>query len=134
MQALGASLVAITPETPDNSLSTAEKNALAFDVCSDLDLSVSRSYGLVFQLYEELKPVYRAIAKDLSEWNASGTWELPIPATYVIDREPEDPPRVRRRKLRHAARAGRDPRGAPHPVTALHIPQTSKCEGALVVG
>jgi peroxiredoxin len=86
MQALGASLVAITPEKPDNSLSTAEKNALAFDVCSDLDLSVSRSYGLVFELYEELKPVYRAIAKDLSEWNASGTWELPIPATYVVNR------------------------------------------------
>jgi peroxiredoxin len=86
MQALGASLVAITPEKPDNSLSTAEKNALAFDVCSDLDLSVSRSYGLVFELYEELKPVYLAVAKDLSEWNASGTWELPIPATYVVDR------------------------------------------------
>jgi len=86
MQALGASLVAITPEKPDNSLSTAEKDALAFDVCSDLDLSASRSYGLVFELYEELKPVYRAIAKDLSEWNASGTWELPIPATYVVDR------------------------------------------------
>jgi peroxiredoxin len=86
MQALGASLVAITPEKPDNSLSTAEKNALAFDVCSDLDLSVSRSYGLVFELYEELKPVYLAVAKDLSEWNASGTWELPIPATYVLDR------------------------------------------------
>jgi peroxiredoxin len=86
IQALGASLVAITPEKPDNSLSTAEKNALAFDVCSDLDLSVSRSYGLVFELYEELKPVYLAVAKDLSEWNASGTWELPIPATYVVDR------------------------------------------------
>jgi peroxiredoxin len=86
MQALGASLVGITPEKPDNSLSTAEKNALAFDVCSDLDLSVSRSYGLVFELYEELKPIYLAVAKDLSEWNASGTWELPIPATYVVDR------------------------------------------------
>ena len=86
MQALSASLVAITPEKADNSLSTAEKNALAFDVCSDPDLSVSRSYGLVFELYEELKPVYLAVAKDLSEWNASGTWELPIPATYVVDR------------------------------------------------
>jgi len=86
MQVLGASLVAITPERPDNSLSTAEKNALAFDVCSDLDLSVSRNYGLVFELYEELKSVYRTVAKDLSEWNASGTWELPIPATYVVDR------------------------------------------------
>jgi peroxiredoxin len=86
IQALGASLVAITPEKPDNSLSTAEKNALAFNACSDLDLSVARSYGLVFELYEELKPVYRTVAKDLSEWNASGTWELPIPATYVIDR------------------------------------------------
>jgi peroxiredoxin len=86
MQALSATLVAITPEKPDNSLSTVEKNALAFDVCSDLDLSVARAYGLVFELYDELKPVYLAIAKDLSEWNASGTWELPIPATYVIDR------------------------------------------------
>jgi peroxiredoxin len=86
MQALSVSLVAITPEKPDNSLSTAEKNALAFDVCSDLDLSVSCSYGLVFELYQELKLVYRAIAKDLSEWNASGTWELPISATYVVDR------------------------------------------------
>ena len=85
MKALGASLVAITPENPDNSLSTVEKNALAFDVCSDTDLSVARSYGLVFSLAEELRSVYRMIAKDLSEWNASGTWELPIPATYVID-------------------------------------------------
>jgi len=87
MRALGASLVAITPEKPDNSLSTTEKNGLAFDVCSDLDLSVARSFGLVFELYQELKPVYQKIAKDLMEWNASGTWELPIPATYVIDRK-----------------------------------------------
>ena len=85
IEALGASLVAITPEKPDNSLSTAEKNGLAFDVCTDLGLSVARSFGLVFELYEELKPVYLKIAKDLSEWNANGTWELPIPATYVID-------------------------------------------------
>jgi len=85
MKALGASLVAITPENPDNSLSTVEKNALAFDVCTDTDLRVARSYGLVFSLAEELRSVYRTIAKDLSEWNASGTWELPMPATYVID-------------------------------------------------
>jgi peroxiredoxin len=85
MKALRASLVAITPENPDNSLSTVEKNALAFDVCTDKDLSVARSYGLVFSLADELRSVYLMIAKDLSEWNASGTWELPIPATYVID-------------------------------------------------
>ena len=83
--ALGATLVAITPEKEDNALSTAEKNAIAFEVCTDSDLSVARRFGLVFDLYEELQPVYRAIAKDLSQWNASGTWELPIPATYVID-------------------------------------------------
>jgi peroxiredoxin len=86
MQSVGASLIAVTPEKPDNSLSTAEKNALTFDVCTDTDLSVARRYGLVFSLAESLKPLYRTIAKDLSEWNASGTWELPIPATYVIDR------------------------------------------------
>ena len=86
IRALGARLIAITPEKEDNALSTAEKNALAFDVCTDDNLSVARAFGLAFELYEELKPVYRAIAKDLSEWNASGTWELAIPATYVIDR------------------------------------------------
>lgn len=86
MQALGASLIALTPERPDNSLSTAEKNGLTFDVCTDTGLSVARRYGLVFSLVESLKPVYKKIAKDLSEWNETGTWELPIPATYVVDR------------------------------------------------
>lgn len=48
MQALGASLIAITPETPDKSLSTTEKNALQFEVLTDTGNAVARQFGLAF--------------------------------------------------------------------------------------
>ena len=46
----GAMLVALTPELPDHSLTTQEKNALEFEVLTDLHNEVARSYGLVFKL------------------------------------------------------------------------------------
>jgi peroxiredoxin len=53
--AAGASLVAISPEKPDNTLSTAEKNALSFEVLSDVGQKVGRAFGLVYEFTEELK-------------------------------------------------------------------------------
>ena len=50
IQETGATLVAISPETPDNSLTTQEKNALTFPVLSDVDNQVARQFGLVFKL------------------------------------------------------------------------------------
>lgn len=82
---LGASLVAISPETPDNSLSTREKNKLGFEVLSDSDNEVARAYGLVFALAEELRPIYQEMGIDLPSRNGTQSFELPIPATYVID-------------------------------------------------
>ena len=55
---LGASLVAITPETPDNSLTTSEKNEIAFDVLTDTDNAYAKELGLVFQMPEDLRKVY----------------------------------------------------------------------------
>ena len=86
IRALGASLVAISPELPDKSLSTAEKNALEFEVLSDVADDAGRAYRLVFEFSEALKQVYLASGNDLSQWNANHEWHLPIPATYVIDR------------------------------------------------
>jgi peroxiredoxin len=84
ISALGASLVAVSPESPDKSLSTAEKNALEFEVLSDVKGEAGRAYRLFFDLSDELKALYNAGGNDLSKWNADGEWHLPMPATYVI--------------------------------------------------
>jgi peroxiredoxin len=84
IKALGASLVAISPQLPDSSLSTAETNALTFPVLSDVGNHVARSFGLVYALPEELRAALRSNNKALPGINGDETWELPVPATYVI--------------------------------------------------
>jgi len=81
---LEATLVAISPQTPDNSLSTVEKNELEFEVLSDVGNQVAQDFGLVFVLPEELRPIYQDFGIDLPAHNGDNTFELPIPATYVI--------------------------------------------------
>jgi len=83
--ALGAQLVTVSPEMPDKSLSTAEKNELAFEVLSDAGNKVAHSFGLVFSLAEELRPIYSSFGIDIPAYNGDDTFELPMPATYVID-------------------------------------------------
>ena len=83
--ALGAQLVTVSPEMPDKSLSTAEKNELAFEVLSDAGNQVAHSFGLVFSLAEELRPIYSSFGIDIPAFNGDDTFELPMPATYVID-------------------------------------------------
>ena len=85
MRELGATLVAVSPETPDNSLSTAEKNSLTFEVLSDVGNRVAHQFGIVFQLPEDLRPIYTEFGINLSAANGDDMFELPIPATYVIE-------------------------------------------------
>lgn len=87
LKSLGASLIAITPESPDNSLSTREKNELSFDVLSDSNLEVSDKFGLTFTLPEELTKIYGGFGINLPEVNGENAWRLPIPAAYVIGRD-----------------------------------------------
>jgi peroxiredoxin len=84
MAALGARLVAISPQLPDSSLSTAQTNALTFDVLSDAGNSVARRFGLVYALSEDLRDALRSNNKALPAFNGDDSWELPVPATYVI--------------------------------------------------
>jgi peroxiredoxin len=86
--AAGASLVAISPEKPDDTLSTAEKNALTFEVLSDVGQKVGRAFGLVYEFTDELKSAYQGFGLDIPARNgAPGEWALPVSATYVIDRD-----------------------------------------------
>ena len=86
--AAGASLVAISPEKPGDTLSTAEKNALTFEVLSDVDQKIGRAFGLVYEFTEELKSAYHGFNLDIPAHNGTpGEWALPVSATYVIDRD-----------------------------------------------
>lgn len=82
--AAGATLVAISPQTPDSSLSTSEKLQLAFPVLSDESNHVAESFGLTFTVPEALRQVYSEKGIDLPSANGDNTFRLPIPATYVI--------------------------------------------------
>jgi peroxiredoxin len=88
INAAGASLVAISPEKPDDTLSTAEKNALSFEVLSDVGQSVGRAFGLVYAFSDELKSAYQGFGLDIPARNGvAGEWALPISATYILDRD-----------------------------------------------
>jgi len=76
--------VAVSPETPDNALSTVEKNNLTFEVLSDMGNRVAREFGIVFQLPPALRPIYAGFGIDLPRANGDNTFELPIPATFII--------------------------------------------------
>lgn len=81
----GAQLVALTPELPDKSLDTTQKNKLEFEVLTDLNHKVADSYGLVFKLTPEVRDLYKDFF-NLNEFNGkdAGDDTLPLAATYVI--------------------------------------------------
>jgi len=82
----GASLIAVSPEKPDASLTQAEKLNLEFDVLSDPGNRVAGAYGLIMTVHESLRPLYLQWGIDLPAANDDDSYQLPVPATYVIDR------------------------------------------------
>ena len=89
LSTLNTNLVAISPETPDNSMTTSEKNELEFTVLSDIDNAYAKSLGLVFQLPEDLRTVYHSFNIDVPKHNGNQDYELPMPATYIINNNRE---------------------------------------------
>jgi peroxiredoxin len=87
IRSLGADLMAISPELPDNTLTMAEKHAIPIDVLSDATSEVLKKYRLWFEVPAEVKSLYlEKFGVNLEKYNGAGRWELPVPATYVIDR------------------------------------------------
>ncbi|HEY1957043.1 MAG TPA: peroxiredoxin-like family protein [Polyangiaceae bacterium] len=86
IRALGAELVAISPQKPDFTGALIEKHELAFPVLTDLHNTVARSYGLVFRLSEGLEALQNGFGNPLPKNNGDESWELPVPGTFVVDR------------------------------------------------
>jgi len=87
MRARGAELVAVSPQLPDISRQQVSDLQLDFEVLSDAGNAVARQFGLVFTLPEILRPVYAAWGIDLPASNGDDSFELPVPATYIVDRD-----------------------------------------------
>jgi peroxiredoxin len=87
IKALGSSMIAISPQTPDTSRKTALRNALSFDLLSDKNCQVARDYGIVFEVSDPLKQLYSELGHALPDYNGTEDWLLPVPATFVIDRQ-----------------------------------------------
>jgi peroxiredoxin len=85
LAAFGARLVAISPQSPDQSLSTAEKAELEFTVLSDPGNRVAERVGIVFQQADEVLEAQRALGLDLAQVNAEGSTRLPRPTVLIVD-------------------------------------------------
>lgn len=84
---LDAQLVAISPQTPDHSLSLKEKHELEFPVVSDPSGRTLRDYNLLYEFSPELIDLYQHVfGVDLTKFNGTLGWQLPVPATLVVDR------------------------------------------------
>jgi peroxiredoxin len=85
--AFGASLVAISPQTPDQSLSTVEKAELGFTVLSDPGSRLARQVGIVFQQADDVLDAQHKLGLDLAQVNAEGSTELPRPTVLIVDQD-----------------------------------------------
>ena len=84
IRALGASLVAISPQTAPNRRKSERENALSFPILSDHGNSVANEFGLRYRLPDDLIAVYKGFGNDLTVGNGEDSWTLPMPARYVI--------------------------------------------------
>ena len=80
-----ATLVAISPQSPDNSLTVIEKHHLTFEVLTDKDNVFAKQLGIVFELQDFVLPYYHALGIDLSSFNENTNNSLPIPAVFVVN-------------------------------------------------
>ncbi|KAJ0418532.1 redoxin domain-containing protein [Aspergillus carlsbadensis] len=85
LKARNVSLVAINPQLPDASLSTAEKNALEFPVLSDVGNKLARELGVVWAQPKSFGPIFQGFGVDWEKSYGDALLEVPIPATVLVD-------------------------------------------------
>lgn len=87
IKTLGASLIAISPQTSRHTISTVEKHELTYEVLSDRSNMIAHQFGIVFQISEYLRPMLYEKGHVLPRYNGDESFELPIPATFVVSQE-----------------------------------------------
>jgi peroxiredoxin len=86
-KALGANLVAISPEVGGAALTLKRQNGFAFEVLCDIDHGVSLAFGLLFRLPPGEHETFRKFEVPLPRLYGNDSWFLPVPGTFVVDRQ-----------------------------------------------
>jgi peroxiredoxin len=87
IQASGASLLAISPQTIQQSFFMADQHKLKFLLLSDSGNKIAAQFGLTYRVPDYQQSVYKRVFINLPFTNGDASWELPIPATYILDRD-----------------------------------------------
>ena len=83
----GAILAVVSPQTMQQSFFMRDQHKLRFPLLSDAGNKVARQFGLIYRVPDEQKAIYQRSFVNLAFVNGDDSWELPIPATYIIDRD-----------------------------------------------
>src|SRR3984957_17670004 len=87
LEARGASLVALSPQTSANSRRSQRENSLGFPILSDAGGEVSAQFGVRWTVPGYLRDIHKQLGADLTEFNGEDSWTLPMPARYVIGQD-----------------------------------------------
>jgi peroxiredoxin len=87
IQISGAALVAMSPQTVQQSFFMADQHRLKFPLLSDAGNKVARQFGLTYRVPDYQQAVYKRVFINLPFTNGDSSWELPIPATYILDQD-----------------------------------------------
>jgi peroxiredoxin len=87
IEATGASLVAISPQTVTQSSFMHDQHKLRFPLLADAGNRVARQFGLTYRVPAAQETLYRRAFVNLPFTNGDDGWELPIPATYILERD-----------------------------------------------
>jgi peroxiredoxin len=79
--------VVVSPQVARTPRETEEPKPLSYEVLRDFGNKVAEAYGLVFTLPDDLRAIYLKFGIDLAQGNGDGTWRLPVPARFVVDRQ-----------------------------------------------
>jgi peroxiredoxin len=87
IEQVGVTVAAISPQTVQQSFFMRDQHKFRFPLLSDAGNKVARQFGLTYSVSEEQKAIYQRAFVNLPFVNGHDSWELPIPATYIIDRD-----------------------------------------------
>lgn len=120
INALGANLVAVSPQTASNSRKSTRQNNLTFPVLNDTHNDVAAAFGVRYQMPDYLIELYKSLKNDLPGFNGDDSWTLPMPGRFVIDTDGT------------IIYAEVDPDYTNRPETELLLPSLQKAKAVLV--
>jgi len=84
IRALGAELIALSPQNEQETAFNRDRDHLRFPMLTDVDNCIAGQFGITYEVTDELRRLYESTGMDLTRTNAASTWTVPLPAVYLI--------------------------------------------------